>query len=74
MFPRAAAMVIFRLRFPYGVVFAPADDLQLIKRDEVNAEQQHKDDGEHNEPDGFYHFLHGKFLSKCGGGEIIYTA
>ena len=66
--------VFFRLRFPYGVVFAPADDLQLIKRDEVNAEQQHKDDGEHNEPDGFYHFLHGKFLSKCGGGEIIYTA
>ena len=55
-------------------MFPPADDLQLIKRDEVNAEQQHKDDGEHNEPDGFYHFLHGKFLSKCGGGEIIYTA
>ena len=65
--------VLFRLRFPYGIVFAAADDLQLIERDKVNAEQQHECNGEHDEPGGFDHFLHGMFLSKRRGG-VIYTA
>ena len=65
--------LLFCLRFPYGIVFASADDLQLIERDKINAEQQHKGNGEHSKPDGFDHFLHGLFLSKRGDG-ITYTA
>ena len=38
--------VLFCLCFPHGIVFAAADDLQLIERDKVNAEQQRKCDGE----------------------------
>ena len=42
--------VLFCFRFAHGVVFASADDLQLIERDKVNAEQQSKDNGEQNQP------------------------